>query len=97
MSEASKQAAAVEIGARIVKLGGLQSALLAQSVARLDDSAADTMLTPEDVARRLGVTTLWVYKNWKTRLPFGVKVSHKAVRFSARKLERWLSLRRVGR
>lgn len=94
MSAAAKRAAAAEIGARIVRLGGLQGALLAESIARRDDSDADEMLAPKDVARRLGVTTIWVYKNWKTRLPFGVKVSHKAVRFSARKVEHWLAVRR---
>ena len=55
------------------------------------DAKADRLLTPEEVAERLATTPAWVYANWRTKLPFGQKVSHRQLRFSERALERHLA------
>jgi excisionase family DNA binding protein len=51
----------------------------------------DVNISVEDAARRLGVSTSYVYKNAKT-LPFVVKIGRRIV-CSAAALERWISSR----
>src|SRR5262249_52283628 len=84
-----------EIVARQLRLAGLQAQLLA---ARSADHPrqSERMLTPEEAAARLGTSPGWVYKNWRVKLPFGVKVSPKQLRFSERKLERFLAMREAA-
>lgn len=50
--------------------------------------AADTLLTVEQAAGRLGVTRTWLYRHAGT-LPFTRKLGHRTLRFSERELERW--------
>jgi hypothetical protein len=56
----------------------------------------DRMLTAEQAAERLGTTVEWVYKNWKSKLPFGVKVSPKQLRFPEQKIGRFVALRQTA-
>jgi predicted DNA-binding transcriptional regulator AlpA len=57
-------------------------------------SLADRLLTPEEVAACLRVTSTWVYSHWRQRLPFGRKLGHRTLRFSSRALERHLAMGR---
>jgi len=82
----------IEVASRQIKLASVQ-ALLASIRIEEKESPTDRMLTANEVAIRLGTTAKWVYKNWKTKLPFGVKVSAKQLRFSERRVERLLAIR----
>lgn len=53
---------------------------------------ADTLLTVEQAAERLGVATSWLYRHAK-KLPFTRKLGHRTLRFDARALERWAGSR----
>jgi len=53
---------------------------------------ADTLLTVQEAAKRLGVKIRWLYA--RKNLPFVVKLpTSRAVRFSERGLARWLQTR----
>lgn len=55
--------------------------------------AADALLNAREAARRTGMSTRWLYLH-ATDLPFAVRTSGRAVRFSARGIEEWLLKRR---
>ena len=84
-----------EIATRHGKLATVQGRLLSVRLAE-PRPTPDRLLTPDEAAERLGTTTEWVYKNWKTKLPFGIKVSPKQLRFSERRLERFLAMREAA-
>ena len=52
------------------------------------------MLTPAETAKRLGVKVSWIYSNWRTKLPFGVKLGPKTLLFPEPELEKFISQRR---
>jgi predicted DNA-binding transcriptional regulator AlpA len=58
--------------------------------------AKGKMLTPEIVAARLDVSSDWVYRNWRRKLPFGRKIGGN-LRFYERGLEEWIKRARDGR
>ena len=68
----------------LVDLGAIQTALAARmtEVAR-PEPEADRLLTVEETAARLGVSTSWLYSQ-RDSLPFAVKLGPKQLRFSAR-------------
>lgn len=53
---------------------------------------ADTLLTVDEAAQRLGVARSWLYRHAKA-LPFTRKLGHRTLRFDARALDRWASTR----
>jgi excisionase family DNA binding protein len=53
---------------------------------------ADTLLTVDEAAERLGVARSWLYRHAKA-LPFTRKLGHRTLRFDARALELWASTR----
>lgn len=53
---------------------------------------ADTLLTVNEAAGRLGVPRSWLYRHAKT-LPFTRKLSHRKLRFDPGGLELWVSTR----
>jgi predicted DNA-binding transcriptional regulator AlpA len=55
---------------------------------------ADTLLTVEQAAARLGVKKSWLYRH-SLNLPFTRKLGHRTVRYDARGLERWANARSV--
>ena len=85
-----------EIASRQIRLASLQAALAGVRPVRQSRATGYKMLTPEETAARLGTTVQWLYKNWKVKLPFGVKVSPKQLRFSERKIERFLAMREAA-
>jgi excisionase family DNA binding protein len=50
------------------------------------------LLTVDEAAERLGVATTWLYRH-AGKLPFTRKLSHKALRFDSKGLERWAATR----
>lgn len=58
-------------------------------------SQTDQMLMAKDVAKILGCSEDWVYRNAKT-LPFTRKLGRKNLRFSKSGLEKWLASRKVN-
>lgn len=53
---------------------------------------ADTLLSVQQAAERLGVARSWLYRHAKA-LPFTRKLGHRTLRFDARGLERWARTR----
>ncbi len=49
----------------------------------------DHLLTPDEVATRLGVSPRWVYRHAE-EWPFTKRLSRKVLRFSEAGLQRWL-------
>jgi hypothetical protein len=83
-----------EIATRHMKLASLQGLLATLQLTTLRLApTSDKLLTPEEAAERLHVNVQWLYRNWKTQLSFGVKISRKQLRFSERKLERFQQMR----
>jgi excisionase family DNA binding protein len=90
----------VSTGALLALIAEL-AALQAYAAARLrttdqgppSPAAGDRALTAQEAARRLGLSTDWIYRN-KDRLPFTIAAGRRSVRFSERGLERWLTRRR---
>ena len=81
----------VEIATRHLKLASIQSILVsAQPLSPA--TVADRNLTVEEAAKRLGVTTQWLYRHSST-LPFAKKISHRQLRFSERGIERWQKMK----
>lgn len=89
------------IPSAVIKLASFQSELaarmalngMAQSVKEPEASKVpDTQLTPEEAAKLAGVTKAWIYGHWK-RLGIGARLSHKVLRISRSRLERWLASR----
>jgi predicted DNA-binding transcriptional regulator AlpA len=54
-----------------------------------DDGTPDRVLTPNEAAAMLGVTTRWLYRH-RRRLPFALPLSRRALRFSQIGLQQWL-------
>jgi len=53
---------------------------------------SDGLLSAKEAGRRTGMSTRWLYAHADT-LPFAVRVGTKAVRFSARGIEKWVEQR----
>jgi predicted DNA-binding transcriptional regulator AlpA len=53
----------------------------------------DRLISPSEVASRLGVTVRWVYRH-ADQWPFTRKLSRKVLRFSEAGFGRWLQARR---
>jgi excisionase family DNA binding protein len=81
----------------LAQLATLQAPLLARALASGGLSArdADELLTVNVAAKRLGLSTPWLYRH-ASRLPFTVRVGRQ-VRFSARRLEGYIEARANGR
>src|SRR5262244_1144748 len=56
---------------------------------------ADRMLTAEEAADMLSMSTDWLYRNAK-KLPFTRKLGPKMLRFSQQGIIKWLATRRVN-
>jgi len=53
----------------------------------------DRLLTAEDAAEMLSMSTDWLYRNAK-KLPFTRKLGHKMLRFSQQGIVKWLESRK---
>ena len=62
-------------------------------VATSTQQEADRMLTAEEAAEMLSMSTDWLYRNAK-KLPFTRKVGPKRLRFSQRGIIKWLESRK---
>src|SRR5215471_10069175 len=56
---------------------------------------ADRMLTAEEAAEMLSMSTDWLYRNAK-KLPFTRKLGPKMLRFSYQGIKKWLATRAVN-
>ncbi len=96
--ERVRDLSSVEAADLLLRVVGLQTVLLARALAGQtngpapDTPAEDRLLSPEEAARRLGVTLRWLYRHAK-HLPFTRRLSRKALRFSAEGLEKYLRQR----
>ena len=45
------------------------------------DQAADHLITAKEAAEILGVSVKWVYRNWRSKMPFGKKLGARTLRF----------------
>ena len=68
----------------------LSARLLSEAIPQ--PPAPDDLLTPADAAQLLGVDVRFVYRHKKEL--GGLKLSRKRLRFSRRKVQRWLDARR---
>ncbi len=88
----------LEAAELLLRVVGLQTALLSRVLPAAPNEHAtgatveDRLLTPQEAARRLGVSPRWLYRHAK-RLPFTRHLSRKALRFSAEGLEKYLRQR----
>ena len=85
------------IPALLSQLSALQSAMAARLISADRDesvSAEDTLLTVDQAAERLGVSTDWLFRRSRT-LPFVVRLG-RHLRFSNRGIDRYLR-NRTGR
>lgn len=64
-------------------------------VATSTQQEADRMLTAEEAAEMLSMSTDWLYRNAK-KLPFTRKLGHKMLRFSQQGIVKWLESRKVN-
>jgi hypothetical protein len=71
-----------ELAARQIKLASLL-ALLTAIRPEHRERTLDRMLTPEQAAECLGTRVEWVYKNWKEKLPFGVRCRESSLGFQS--------------
>ena len=83
-----------QVPAVLATLSAIQGAVLAQLSApagprALEAAPDDRLLTPSEVAARLGVQLRWLYRHAST-LPFTVRLSRRALRFSQNGLVRYL-------
>lgn len=69
--------------ARLVAIQGVLMTRLLASQAAVTDESVDQLLTAEEVAKTLGVTTRWVQRRAR-RLPFARRLSEHAVRIQNR-------------
>lgn len=84
------------IPALLCQLGAVQIALVGRLIAvgsngdeRTTTAEPDRLLSAEDAAAILGVTTKWLYRHKK--LPFVRRLSRKALRVSESGLHRWMA------
>jgi predicted DNA-binding transcriptional regulator AlpA len=85
--------------ALLARCAVVQSALLvpalagdAPEAAREAEPGGDRLLTADEAAQRLGVTTQWLQRH--PRLPFVRKLGHRTVRYSENGLRRWQTAQR---
>ena len=64
-------------------------------VATTTKHEADRMLTAEEAAEMLSMSTDWLYRNAK-KLPFTKKLGPKMLRFSYQGIKKWLATRTVN-
>jgi predicted DNA-binding transcriptional regulator AlpA len=85
----------------LADVAGALAAALASVLARagrptaVAKEPASELLDVDTAAARLGVAPSWLYRHAR-RLPFTRKLSHKALRFDARALDRWTASRQAG-
>ena len=69
---------------------------LADALARVEHEPSvepsDRMLSAREASRRTGMSTRWLYVH-AADLPFALRTTGRAVRFSERGIERWKSLK----
>jgi predicted DNA-binding transcriptional regulator AlpA len=91
-----------EAVAALAQVGALEAVLRARLAATMSSASAtgdgadhchDEMLTAEQAARRTGLSRRSLYAR-AAELPFAVRVGQRAVRFSARGVDRWLAKRK---
>ena len=69
-----------------------------QTKVKVLQTASDRMLTIEEAAEVMQVSTDWLYRNQRyKRLPFTVVLSAREIRFSLQGLLEWLKEQRNGR
>ena len=80
----------------IYQLAALQSALTARLLnetpetnGNTDGPKEDRLLNPDQASALLGVTVKWLYRH-ANQLPFTMRLSRKALRFSETGLQHWL-------
>ena len=56
---------------------------------------ADRLLTPQELAERLGTSLDWVYRHWKD-FPFTIKLSPRQLRFSEKGLTHYMARQQQG-
>lgn len=86
-----------QIPALLAQLSAVQSSMAARLLEASGEAAApheDTLIGAEDAAKRLGVSTDWIYRRTRS-LPFVVRVG-RHVRFSSTGIDRYIKSR-VGR
>ena len=82
----------------IGEMDRLRAMLWARLALRINrpDPKEDRLLVITDAAPRLGVSRDWLYRN-SSRLPFTVRVSERALRSSAKGIDRYIASRVGGR
>jgi predicted DNA-binding transcriptional regulator AlpA len=90
-----------EAVALLAQMAAVQASLLARIVVatmapdvELHGDTRNDMLSAAEAAKRTGMSVRWLYVHAKD-LPFARRVSARAVRFSARGLEKWLAARKA--
>lgn len=80
--------------------GVLQSLMLARLISLESteptpstSSSGDRLVTVDEAAALLGVTTKWLYHHWRD-LPFAKKLGGKILRFSEQGIQRYIARRR---
>lgn len=81
-----------DVPALLVQLGSIQSALSAHLL--MAQRKERTLLSVQQAAKRLGVTTDWLYRH-ASELPFCRRLSRKQLRFEAAGLDAYLATRSV--
>jgi hypothetical protein len=84
------------IAAVLTELAALQTLLAAKMAGVAEcrtDHDGDQLLTVDEAATHLRVTPDWLRR--RTGLPFAIKISNGAVRYSRKRLDAWLE-RRTG-
>ena len=82
----------------LCQLAALQSILASRLVSTQNHSTEtppeeNRLLTAEEAASLLGVSTKWLYRHYRS-LPFSHRLSRKTLRFSEAGLRRWLAAHR---
>jgi hypothetical protein len=93
--ESATSVPAEQIPVLLARLAALQGALAARLLTTSIPAAApapEWALTADDVARRLGRSRRWVFRNAK-RLPFVRRVSRKVIVADEAALKRWIASR----
>ena len=72
------------VAARVTKIGALSA-----DRAPARPGGGDRLLTAREASLRVGMSTRWLYVH-ADDLPFAVRTSHRAIRFSEQGIERWL-------
>lgn len=81
--------------ARLTAIQGVLMTRLVASQPTETDESAERLLTAEEVAKVLGVTSRWVQRRAR-RLPFARRLSPHAVRYSESGLRRWMANRHMS-